>query len=529
MEEPRLRILLIEHDPPFARVLADMLNLAGDTVTEVTVKPDLSSGLAALTDGRVDIVILEFSLPDGAGLANLPLIKDAAPRTAIIVVGGIDDESVAVEAVQNGAQDYLIKSQLTPRWLMRSIRYAVERHRADLSVLQAEVKYRGFFDHLVEGIFQTTPDGRYLMANSALARIYGYASPEELMQSVTDIGRKLYAQPDRRDEFIRLMRELDTITGFESQIYRKDGSVIWISENCRAIRDHQGRLLYYEGTVEDITQRRLAEEALRLKEVQREANLKMAREIQFAMLPQQYPPFPHDAAPGTSALQFQHRYLPAEIVGGDFFHVSALSDTEAAVFICDVAGHGVRSALVAAMIRALLEELRPLAGDPGKFLTKLNSDLYTILKHAGSPLLTTAFYLVANWQNGTLRFANAGHPKPLHLRPALGRVECLADASGKPHPALGLWQESVCGTAEARWAPGDIVLLFTDGLFEVQHAEQEFYTHELLSAAVQRRLRLPEGELFDGLLREIRQFSATGEFADDVCLVSMRLASRDQA
>src|SRR5205814_5640142 len=97
-------------------------------------------------------------------------------------------------------------------------------------------------------------------------RIYGYDSPEELIQSLTDIERRLYVQEGRRDEFIRLMQEHDTISAFESQVYRKDGSVIWISENCRAVRDARGRLLYYEGTVEDITQRRLAEEKLRHSE-----------------------------------------------------------------------------------------------------------------------------------------------------------------------------------------------------------------------------------------------------------------------
>ena len=101
------------------------------------------------------------------------------------------------------------------------------------------------------------------MANAALARIYGYGSPDELMNSVTDIGQRLTVQESRRNEFVREMQEHDTLTGFESQIYRKDGTVIWISENCRAVRDSQGRLLYYEGTVEDITHRRLAEVKLR--------------------------------------------------------------------------------------------------------------------------------------------------------------------------------------------------------------------------------------------------------------------------
>jgi len=137
--------------------------------------------------------------------------------------------------------------------------------------------------------------------------------------------------------------------------------------------------------------------------MQMEDDLKMAREIQLTMLPQQYPSFPRSASPAESVFHFTHRYLPTGTVGGDFFTVSALSDEEAAVFICDVAGHGVRSALVTAMIRALVEELKPVTGSPGQFLTKLNCDLHSILKHTGTPLLTTAFYLVANWKTGTMR------------------------------------------------------------------------------------------------------------------------------
>src|SRR3954465_12689395 len=92
----------------------------------------------------------------------------------------------------------------------------------------SEATYRSIVEHAIEGIFQTTPDGRYLLANPALARIYGYADVTELRQSVSEIARQLYVDPERRTEFIRLMNESDAVWAFESQIYRKDGSVIWI-------------------------------------------------------------------------------------------------------------------------------------------------------------------------------------------------------------------------------------------------------------------------------------------------------------
>jgi phosphoserine phosphatase RsbU/P len=663
MSQERLKVLLIEHDPGFSRRVGDMLGQARDLTAEVRTAQDLRAGLTELTGNNFDVVLLDVSVPDGAGLANVSLIKAEAPQLPVIVAGDMDDESVAVEAVHAGAQDYLVKDQLTPGWLERSIRYAIERHRLDMALLEAEEKYHSVFDHLVEGIFQTTPDGHYLIANNALARIYGYATPEELIGNITDIGRSLYVHAARREEFVRVMQQNDTVTGFESQIYRKDGSIIWISENCRAIRNSTGKLLYYEGTVEDITQRRLAEERLRnsealyhslvetlpqnifrkdlderftfanqqfckvlgrdlteiigktdfdffpremaekyqqddrtvmqtgrpygtveehqppghgkmyvqvvktplygadgkimglqgifwditqqrlaeekirrvngllaqnrkelrLRNRQMQDDLKMAREIQLTMLPQQYPAFPTSENPRQSAFEFTHRYLPTGTVGGDFFTVSALSETEAGVFICDVAGHGVRSALVTAMIRALVEELKPSAADPGQFMNKLNRDLHAILRHAGSPLLTTAFYMVADCRNSKVRFCNAGHPKPLLVRRGAGDVTPLVNASGRSQPALGLFPEAVYETTDVAVKSNDLVMLFTDGLYEVQNAAGELYSQTMLVSSIRQRLNQPAPRLFDDLLAEITTYSQGAGFTDDVCLVGLEV------
>jgi sigma-B regulation protein RsbU (phosphoserine phosphatase) len=378
-------------------------------------------------------------------------------------------------------------------------------------------------------------DGHYLLANIALARIYGYDSPMQLMAAIKDIASGLYVEPVRREEFVRLMQENDTLSGFESKIYRKDGTIIWIAENCRAVRDRQGKLLYYEGTVEDITERKRSEEQirrataelsrsreeLRTKNAVMEENLRTAREIQLTMLPQTYPNFPPTVVPELSAFQFVHRYEPAESVSGDFFSVSAVSDTEVSVFICDVTGHGVRAALVTAMIRALAEELKPLARDPGAFLRKLNFDLCSILKNTGSPMLTTAFYAVADCRTGQLRFANAGHPKPLVIRRSMDRVEALANSSGRGQPALGLFEDPPYQTSETNIHPGDFLMLFTDGLYEVQGQDEELYSQERLTLDVKNLLTHPPGILFDELIQVIRNFAHDGQFDDDVCLVGM--------
>jgi sigma-B regulation protein RsbU (phosphoserine phosphatase) len=534
MEPERLKILLIGSDGRFAHAVADMLR-AGDAVCEVATAPAVEAGLDLLGSRAFDAALLELAAADTAGLSQITVLTTKFPRLPVVVFGPANDETLPVEVVRQGAQDYLAQEQVDAAELRRVIRCAIERQHERFALTEEKENYYGIFDHLVEGIFRTTPDGHYLLANVALAGIYGYDSPVELMASIKDIASRLYVESGRREAFIRLMQQHDTLTSFESKIYRKDGSIIWISENCRAVRDAQGRLLYYEGTVQDITERKLAEdevrratseltrsrEELRAKNQLLEGNLEMAREVQQALLPQQYPSFPHGVSPEQSAFQFVHRYQPAEDVSGDFFSVSALSDDEAAVLICDVTGHGVRAALVTAMIRALAEELNLLANDAGRFLRKLNSDLCNILRATGSPMLTTAIYLVANWRTGVVRFANAGHPKPLLVRRAAGRIEPLTNASGRGEPALGLFEDVPYQTTEFTLQRGDLLMLFTDGLYEVQGLNEELYSPERLILDMRSLLSKPTGEMFDALLEGIRGFSVDHEFGDDVCLVGM--------
>ena len=141
-----------------------------------------------------------------------------------------------------------------------------ERIQVAEALRQAEEKYRSIFENAISGIFQVTPDGRYISANPALAQIYGYASPEELIAKLTQLKQKIYVDPNCRTEFTRLMHQDGAVSHYESQVYRQDSSTIWISENARAVRDANGALLYYEGSVEDITQRKQAEAKLQESE-----------------------------------------------------------------------------------------------------------------------------------------------------------------------------------------------------------------------------------------------------------------------
>jgi two-component system, NarL family, sensor histidine kinase UhpB len=157
-----------------------------------------------------------------------------------------------------------------------------ERMQADEERRLAEEKYRGIFENAVEGIFQTTVEGRFVTANPALARMFGYDSPEDLLENVSNVAEQLYADPERPAEFNRLVQRDGFVSGFEIQIRRKDGGTMWVSASARVIRDAGGELVGYEGTVEDITERKQAEQALR--EIREAERRRIARELHDVVL-----------------------------------------------------------------------------------------------------------------------------------------------------------------------------------------------------------------------------------------------------
>lgn len=261
---------------------------------------------------------------------------------------------------------------------------------------------------------------------------------------------------------------------------------------------------------------------LRARNEQIQADLLLAREVQMALLPQQYPTFPPGSPPEKSRLRFHHHYQPATYLAGDFFDVFPVSETSAGVFICDVMGHGLRASLVTAMLRPLMDELAPKATDPGALLTNINRELVNILQQANTTIFVTVFYLIADVDRHELRCANAGHPAPLHLQRLRNDVTTVASAS-RPGPALGLFRDSTYETFHHSVDPGDAILLYTDGVFELTNEHGQEYGPDRLKTFVREHLTEPMPELFQQLLRDIRQFAGTEQFTDDVCLLSVEM------
>ncbi|CAN5867315.1 hypothetical protein BH18ACT11_BH18ACT11_16100 [soil metagenome] len=196
--------------------------------------------------------------------ASIPSVSDVAHRwVQAFIYPVIDAEGEIQEVV-------LVHEDIT------------DQREAEQERRKAEEKYRSIFENAVEGIFQTTVEGQFLTANPAMARMFGYESPGELLEAVSNIRDQLYVDPERRDEFYRLASRDGFVSGFEIHLRRKDGSSVWVSANARAVYDAGGTISAYEGTVEDITERKRAEEALR--EIREAERRRIARELHDVVL-----------------------------------------------------------------------------------------------------------------------------------------------------------------------------------------------------------------------------------------------------
>ena len=167
---------------------------------------------------------------------------------------------------------YLLGASLSFIASLSMVLIYFQKARNDLKA--SEEKYRSIFDNSLEGIFQTTPEGRYLSVNPALARMYGYSSPEEMIGAVTDIEKQQYVVPEDRLRFKEALSIQGFVEGFETQIMRKDGNTVWISLGARAVKDPEGAVLYYEGTALDVTERKQADEKVRSSLKEKEVLLK---------------------------------------------------------------------------------------------------------------------------------------------------------------------------------------------------------------------------------------------------------------
>jgi PAS domain S-box-containing protein len=387
----------------------------------------------------------------------------------------------------------------------------LKRQEADEALKLAEHRYKSIFEHALEGIFQTSLQGEYLAANPALAKMYGYSSFAEMAGNLNNIATQLYVDPERRAEFIRLMAENGQVLHFESEIRRRDGKTLWISENVRAINDVEGKFLYYEGTVDDITELKLAREKLQkmlqaLEQTQNrlEGELGEAASYVRGLLP----------VPLVGEIESNWCYLPSSHLGGDGFGHHWLDGDTLAIYLLDVSGHGVGSALLCSSVLNVLRTQLLSATDfhdPSAVLAGLNR---AFPMDRNNEKYFTIWYGVYHRPTRTLTYASGGHHAAV-LVSGPGKGAGLKTCG----PVVGVVPDLTYPSAQVEIPAAAEFYLFSDGVYEIARPDGTWQSWEEFSDYLQQ-----ERPALEAIVTRMRAIHGADDFEDDFSLLKLKLA-----
>lgn len=404
------------------------------------------------------------------------------------------------------------------------------RKAAEGQVEEERFLLRQLIDHIPLQIYFKDLDSHFTLANQRMAEWMGLGREQELLGTHDrDYFDEDHWKPAAEDE-MRIIRTGESIIDQLEHETWHEGKETWVVTSKFPWRGRHGQVKGTFGVSSDVTKLVVAErQALDLARQLQEKNeayeeeLLLAREIQQALAGEG---FPNAVARDKSLISFGTRYIPISGLAGDFFEVMKVSDDCYGVLICDVMGHGVRSALIVAMLRGLLEKQRAQAGDPGTFLQGLNDGLASILERAGTTMFATAFFGLLDLSAGHLKYACAGHPGPIVAGP--GGVRQIASTRAHKGPGLGLVKGASYPTQELGLSEIDRMVLFTDGVLEAENQDGEPFFENRLMEIIGQKKEAPLDDLLDGILSSVLAFSDGAHFDDDVCLLGINI-SRDES
>jgi PAS domain S-box-containing protein len=274
-------VLVVDDEPVNLQVLVNHLSLHDYSIVQAS---NGEEALQLIEDGlKPSIVLLDVMMPKMTGYEVTQRLRERYPATDLPIVLLTAKTQVAdlVTGLNVGANDYLTKP-ISRDELLARIRTHINLSQLREALQIEESKYRNMFENAVEGIFQSSPDGKFLNVNPAYANLFGYDSSEEMLSEIREIAKQLYVDPGKREEFKHVLEQHGGIRDFEFEAYRRDRTTIWVSVWARAVKDSQGNLLYYEGNCIDITQRKHQEASWKqqLQELQTEIDQKQrARQV----------------------------------------------------------------------------------------------------------------------------------------------------------------------------------------------------------------------------------------------------------
>ncbi len=368
------------------------------------------------------------------------------------------------------------------------------------------------------GIAITDTDGNLQYANPAMTKLLGIEGQTENLQ----IDRYL-CTPSIGESIRKTIRSGKPWSGELQMRCARDTTIVVLASVAPNL-DADGEVVGMVWSLLDISDQKRIQNELRQHNAQLADDLNLANEFQLAFIQREYPTFPAGVPLNESAIELGHKYLPSGAVGGDFFEIFAVSLTRVGIFISDVMGHGVRSALIVATIRGLIEELGPFRYDPAAFLTHMNRDLARIISHPGQTMFASAFYMVLDLTTGEIDWASAGHPPPLLLQAKTKKVRQIVSDENTPEPALGLFPDTEFHDHRSDIEANDMLVLYTDGITETESPTQDtIFDVSGLTQTIENHASSSVSECLQQIVTDAQDFSGSAHFDDDVCLIGMRV------
>ncbi len=479
-----------------------------------------------------DILLTDMNMPGMSGLELTEQVLKIYPDTVVIAITGHKDIETAVEFMKRGGYDFLqkpisfsamkiaLESAMYRFRLKQELKQAhqdlkqknllleqeiIERKWCETSLKISEQNYRDIFDNAPIGIFQASLDGSPIKANHALARMFGYDSPDEMISDVRDIGTQLYADPaaERKLPVKELMKHEGWLCT-EKKFLRRDRSPVYVKNKIRMVRSREGISLYLEGFNEDITEEKQRQELFNME-------MSRARKIYNRVL--------EPSLPVMTNIGIYVRCIPADKVGGDMVEVLQTHENKLLFFLADVTGHGIPAAMTANTLKMIFREVAETVSDPLEICRHLNRVIQKIIL---TDDIIAACCGLTDPEAMTLTYCLCGIPSPVIIRDG---EKIYLKPTGFP---LGVFDDAVYSETTIPLRKDDLLVAFTDGITEARDRNGELFGLKGVENSIGTK-KHDVSSVVEDIIASASLFQGENRFRDDVIMLAISMRDEEES
>lgn len=489
----RLRVLLIEDNLDDVVLVRQALRDAAPNDFEIESTARLEDGLKLLREQRFDIVLLDLTLPDSFGIETYDRLHSLSD-VPVVVLSGNSNDAVALEALERGAQDYLVKGTVSGELLVRMLRYSITRHRLMQDLQDSEQRFRVLSEQLPALLWTTDCQLRFTSSR-------GRGLPSKQMTPDQVVGQTVATFFGTKTPKAPLLTLHERALQGESQSAPFDSDGHWFHAHVEPLKNAVGEIVGTIGVAVDIT-----------SEYKLRRDVEAAHRIQQHLLP--------SADPRMRGFEIAGGCYPAERCSGDFFDYIPMSRGRLAVVLADVSGHGFGPAILAATIRSYLRTAAVLGNQVHEMLALGNR---LLVNDGDANPFASAFTVSLDSTTRSIQFSSAGHPGYLLRKD--GTVETLET----PCVPIGVRDDEVFPLSRPiALERGDVLLIASDGVFEARRPDKEFFGLDRAVAVINRNRSRSPADIVTHLYEAACKFAGSSKLEDDLTVVIIKAVTRKQ-